>query len=51
MMNAEMNTERAEREPLKQSLTGGSNACYTLRELEQRADRLQYALFQMARGY
>ena len=44
-----MNTERTEREPLKRDTRRAESS--ELRELEQSTDRLQYALFQMARGY
>jgi hypothetical protein len=53
MISAEMNTERiTEREPLERSAKRiGVRDSSEIRELEQSADRLQYALFQMARGY
>jgi hypothetical protein len=49
MMSAQMNTERTESEPLKRDARRVDSA--ELRELEQSADRLQYAYYQMARGY
>jgi hypothetical protein len=53
MMSAQMNTERiTEREPLKRSAKRiDVRDSSELRELEQSADRLQYAYYQMARGY
>jgi hypothetical protein len=46
---AQMNTEGTEREPLKRDTRRVDPL--ELRKLEQSTDRLQYALFRMARGY